>query len=151
MNPAARRLFTPEQAASLAGYALANIGLGEEGGLVRWSHADGQPPKLLWVTPMMNGSSTAQYCAITVCDVNPDVGVQAEILTSLFRLTKAEIRLAQQMLAGHTPAEAAEQMGVTIHTVRTYLKRLYLKTSVKTQAALVRKLLQCTLVSNQSS
>jgi DNA-binding CsgD family transcriptional regulator len=47
------------------------------------------------------------------------------------------------MLAGHTPVESALEMGVTIHTVRTYLKRLYLKTGVRTQASLVRKLVHC--------
>jgi len=46
------------------------------------------------------------------------------------------------MIAGKTPAEAAVAIGVTIHTVRTYLKRLYHKVGVRTQATLVRTLLQ---------
>lgn len=45
-------------------------------------------------------------------------------------------------MLGRTPKEAAEELGVTIHTVRTYLKRLYIKLGVKSQAMLVRKLMQ---------
>jgi DNA-binding CsgD family transcriptional regulator len=63
-------------------------------------------------------------------------------LLAAYRFTRAEMRLVEQLLAGHTPAEAAQELGVTIHTVRTYLKRLYQKVGVKSQATLIRRLYQ---------
>ncbi len=64
------------------------------------------------------------------------------LLGTAFHFTRAEVRLAEQLLLGRTPTEAAEALGVTIHTVRTYLKRLYHKTETHSQATLVRKLVQ---------
>ncbi len=64
------------------------------------------------------------------------------MLREAFRFTRAEMRLVEQILLGKTPAEAAEALGVTIHTVRTYLKRLYHKVGARSQATLVRKLIQ---------
>lgn len=141
-NSLARQILTAEEQARLAELA-ADRGWQGEGCLIRWDRPGDQAPWLLWLSPMTNGAATPSYCAVTVCDTNPAVHVPDDVLVSLFHLTKAEIRLAHQMLAGHSPAQASREMGVTIHTVRTYLKRLYLKTGVKTQAALVRKLLQC--------
>jgi DNA-binding CsgD family transcriptional regulator len=149
MNPAARRLLRPDETARIAELALDGDGPMAEGRLIHWAEGDNRRPRLLWVTPMTNGTPASQYRAVTICDVYPSEEVSAEILVSLFRFTRAEIRLAQQILAGRTPAESAERMSVTIHTVRTYLKRLYLKTGVKTQSAFVRKLLHCTQIGTQ--
>lgn len=141
-NPLARQLLSPEERSWLVELAQAR-GWQQEGSIQRWERPGERGPWLLWFTPMTNGSPTPSFCAVTVCDTNPALQIPDQVLTSLFRLTKAEIRLTHQMLAGRSPLEASREMGVTIHTVRTYLKRLYLKTGVKTQAALVRKLMQC--------
>lgn len=107
----------------------------------------GPLPYIIWSTPLKdcltqpNGRS---LCCIF--DLNRQAEVSAAVLREAFRLTRAEVRLSEQVLLGKTPAEAAEVLGVTIHTVRTYLKRLYQKTGAKSQATLVRKLLQASLV-----
>jgi DNA-binding CsgD family transcriptional regulator len=64
------------------------------------------------------------------------------VLASVFKFTPAEVRLAEQVIQGHSPLQSAENLGVTIHTVRTYLKRLYHKAGVRTQAGLVRALMK---------
>lgn len=120
-NPLARQLLSPEEKARLVELAQAK-GWQQEGSIYRWERPGAVAPWLIWFSPMTNGSPAPFYCAVTVCDTNPALQVPEQLLTSLFRLTKAEVRLTQQLLAGRTPIEAAREMGVTIHTVRTYLK-----------------------------
>lgn len=98
---------------------------------------------LVCVTPMFDpvtGSNGSHL--LLVFDPEEQAAFAVPALQAVFRLTNAEARLVGQLLQGRTPSEAARELGVTIHTVRTYLKRLYLKLGVKSQAMLVRKLLQ---------
>jgi len=117
-------------------------GLAEAGRLVRLDRPSGAPSLLVWTTPLVNGNPYPTYCAVTIFDPGRQQEQVRTILEAAFRFTHAELRLAEQMIAGKTPAEAAVAIGVTIHTVRTYLKRLYHKVGVRTQATLVRTLLQ---------
>jgi DNA-binding CsgD family transcriptional regulator len=55
----------------------------------------------------------------------------------LFRHTD-ETRL---IIAGHDLVNAAERLGVSVNTTRTHLQRMFDKTGVRTQPALVRALL----------
>jgi DNA-binding CsgD family transcriptional regulator len=70
---------------------------------------------------------------------------QAELL-SFFRkryaLTSAETRVAVEVAEGCKPSEIAQRLGLSVHTVRSHLKRIFLKTGVHSQAGLVRALLQ---------
>lgn len=108
---------------------------------------DDRPFLLVWMTPLTDchsGQKDKLLCV--VFDPARRVHVTGSLLQSIYGLTPAEVRLAQQLLLGRRPAEAAEALGVTIHTVRAYLKRLYHKIGVRTQANLVRKLLQSVAV-----
>ncbi len=141
-NSLARRILSTEAGARLSELAAAG-GWQRESQLIRCEPAGGESRWVVWMMPLINGAEAPSYCAVAVWDADAGSQVSAEVLASLFRLARAEVRLAQQMIAGRSPAEAADGLGVTIHTVRTYLKRLYRKTGVKSRAALVRKLLQC--------
>ncbi|MEZ5737216.1 MAG: helix-turn-helix transcriptional regulator [Novosphingobium sp.] len=59
-------------------------------------------------------------------------------LARLFDLPKREAELAIALSDGHSIAEAAQTMGLTIETARNYSKRLYAKLDVRGQAELVR-------------
>jgi DNA-binding NarL/FixJ family response regulator len=64
-----------------------------------------------------------------------------ETVSRLFDLTDAESRLAIALGEGHRIEDAADRMGITISSARTYLKRIFSKTDVTRQAELVRLLL----------
>ncbi len=105
--------------------------------------ASERAPRIIWVTPLTDCQTRqngADLCIIF--DLNRQTETCLAFLRTAFRFTRAEVRLAEQILLGRTPAEAAEVLGVSIHTVRTYLKRLYQKTETHSQATLVRKLVQ---------
>lgn len=65
----------------------------------------------------------------------------AELLQSLYRLTPAEVRLAQALLAGGGLRRAAAAAGMTYETGRWYLKVLFQKTHTGRQSELVARLL----------
>lgn len=100
-------------------------------------------PWVVWMTPLYEFESGRNGVALCfVFDPDSQTAVSRALLQNVFRLTPAEVRLAEQLLQGRRPSEAAEALGVTIHTVRTYLKRLYHKVGARTQATLVRRLIQ---------
>lgn len=68
-----------------------------------------------------------------------------ENLIEMYHLTRSEARLALALGEGHTLAEAAAKLGVTVQTARTYSKRVFQKTGTRRQAELVRTLLTSTL------
>jgi DNA-binding CsgD family transcriptional regulator len=59
----------------------------------------------------------------------------------IFGLSPAQQRLARLLIDGHDLAAAASAQGVSVNTARTQLQRMFDKTGVHNQAALVRVLL----------
>ncbi|MEN2793118.1 hypothetical protein ABC974_26065 [Sphingomonas oligophenolica] len=64
------------------------------------------------------------------------------LLSKLFGLTPSEAMLAILLSEGATLREAAQQMGITENSARTYSKRIFLKAGVRRQADLVRVILR---------
>ncbi len=60
---------------------------------------------------------------------------------SVFGLSIGQVRVARYIALGNSPKLTAEKLEVSVNTVRTHLTRIYEKTGVQTQAALVRILL----------
>ena len=63
---------------------------------------------------------------------------RCEQLGQLFDLAPSEARLALALSRGLSIAEAAQELGFTVETVRTYSKRIYAKTGARGQVDLVR-------------
>ena len=59
-----------------------------------------------------------------------------------FQLTAAECRVAAEAEQGRTPLEIASRLGLSVHTVRSHFKRIFVKAGVHSQAGLVRALLR---------
>ena len=59
----------------------------------------------------------------------------------VYGLSPAQVRLARLIVDGHDLAAAADLLAVSINTLRTQLQRIFDKTGVRSQAALVRSLL----------
>lgn len=77
---------------------------------------------------------------------DPELGIEpaGDVLARLYHLTPAEARLAGELLQGRTLEESAEQLGVTVHTARTHLRRVFEKTDTRRQSELVLLLLRGT-------
>lgn len=59
----------------------------------------------------------------------------------VFSLSAAQGRLASEIASGHCLTDIAASLGISINTARTHLSRIYDKTGVSSQHALVRVLL----------
>jgi DNA-binding CsgD family transcriptional regulator len=62
------------------------------------------------------------------------------ILEALFDLTPAEARIARGIAEGLTAEEIARDMGIQVATVRSHLKKIFVKTGVDRQVTLSRLL-----------
>lgn len=60
---------------------------------------------------------------------------------TVFRLSDGQLKIAHEIALGKSLKGAAEELGISANTARTHLSRLFEKTGVNTQAALVRLLL----------
>jgi DNA-binding CsgD family transcriptional regulator len=78
---------------------------------------------------------------VFLCDPAQLVRTPAEALRRLYRLTPAEARLAEALMAGNRLRDAADQLKITEHTARSYLKRVLHKTGAQRQSDLVRVVL----------
>jgi DNA-binding CsgD family transcriptional regulator len=58
-----------------------------------------------------------------------------------YRLTPAELEVALEIAKGHGTRYVADELGVTVFTVRTHLSRVLAKTGLRRQAELVRLLM----------
>ncbi len=87
------------------------------------------------------GSDTGQpLAALVVRDADAMPKQPCPVVGKVFGLTRAESRLAHQLVRGNNLLSAAGELGITQNTARTHMKRIYAKTGVRRQADLVRLL-----------
>ena len=95
---------------------------------------------MLFVRAHRNSTSATSVPAV-VAYVHGDNSLSAdrcEQLAQLFDLLPSEARLALALSRGMNITEAAEELGLTVQTARTYSKNIYAKMGARSQADLVR-------------
>jgi pimeloyl-ACP methyl ester carboxylesterase/DNA-binding CsgD family transcriptional regulator len=94
------------------------------------------------MTPLQNTDNTgAEHAAILITTQKQDFEVNDEEMRSLYDITKAETRLVNHLIKGHSLKEASELINVSMGTLRSQLKSIFQKTGVSRQAELVRLIL----------
>ncbi|MFM2277973.1 MAG: hypothetical protein RLZZ444_204, partial [Pseudomonadota bacterium] len=71
-----------------------------------------------------------------VTPVGPGGPPDLRVLSGLFDLTPGESRVARQIAAGLSYEASAKALGLTVETVRTYVKRVMSKTGTSRHAEL---------------
>jgi len=79
---------------------------------------------------------------VHVTDLEAGVSLPEQRLRELFGLTPAEARVTVVLFEGQTPQEAAESLGISFHTVRVHLGRIFEKTGAHRQTDLVRLMMR---------
>lgn len=118
---------------------------GECGGRLDVLRPSGGPPYSLFVSPVAStpsifGADGARV-SVVVNDPNSVRAPTAATLSVAYGLTRAESRMVTRLADGATVCDSAEQLGISLHTARTHLKRAMAKTGVSRQTQLVRLLL----------
>lgn len=112
------------------------------------SRGDGKASLHLIFTRVTNGTaahgSRQNLTAVFLSDPEQLGTPREEWLQDLYGLTRVESRLAVLMCQGLTPDEIAKKLRISVHTVRAYLKDVFLKMGVNRQAAMVRRLVDGT-------
>ena len=93
--------------------------------------------------PVPTYSGGAGLATVFVCDPAEEPLVAEASLTRLFGLTRAEATFAALLIKGRTVEEAAAGLFISVHTARTHLKRILMKTDTGRQAELLKLLLTC--------
>lgn len=79
-----------------------------------------------------------RYAALIEPIGNPQAGgVDLEKVKGLFRLSKREADVVEELVSGLTDKEIARQLGISVETVRAYLKSVRAKLGVSTRTAIV--------------
>lgn len=105
---------------------------------------DERTPQLLLEATPLNASSAAVASAAArqlLLLISIKIQPQHDPARPESKFTPAEQRVAALIAEGLPPREIARQLALSVHTVRSHLKRLLAKTGVHSQAALVRTLL----------
>ena len=74
-----------------------------------------------------------------------------DLLQQVFGLTKSEARLARRLLGGHSLQDIADACGVSVGTVRSQTKAVFVKTRTRRQSKLVRLLTRLAMISEGSA
>lgn len=70
-----------------------------------------------------------------------DIDARLQIAKIVFGLSDGQMLLAQRIVGGDNLTKASDALNISINTARTHLSRIYAKTGVNSQTALVRNLL----------
>ena len=146
-------IFNPDDDAAfqrlVAGAAGALGDFDARGGVMRLARGPGKSGYT--VTVARAGEETSwigNEPMVLVLIANPDVTPipTREVLAQLFGFTVSETRVAERLMMGDSPEQAATFLQVKTATARWHLAALYRKTGTKRQAELVRLLLSLAMM-----
>jgi DNA-binding CsgD family transcriptional regulator len=100
-------------------------------------------PAYIHVLPLITGDTQSRLAlrasvAVFVTVWDGAAGPPVEAVAAVFDLTAGEVRVAERLLAGRTPARIAEDLGLAMPTVRSHLGSIFAKTGTSRQSDLVR-------------
>jgi DNA-binding CsgD family transcriptional regulator len=93
---------------------------------------DGSQPSIVHILPLVRDAH-ATFSGADILVVATALGVSAmipspKLLNALFDLSPSEARLAAAVAAGQSLKRAAQAMGITFKTARSYLEKIFRKT-----------------------
>ncbi|HTC91346.1 MAG TPA: helix-turn-helix transcriptional regulator [Bryobacteraceae bacterium] len=82
--------------------------------------------------------------AVAMVIINDDGGFSPDTsaLSALFSLTPAEVRVTSLLVQGRSTEEIATELGVSLETVRTHVRRVFSKTATNRQGELIALVLR---------
>jgi DNA-binding CsgD family transcriptional regulator len=124
--------------------ASASAADGRRGGVLPVPRPSGRRPLTLLVTRLGSDAREGlrRVRAVFISDPERGIATGEETLVRLHGLTRTEAALAVEILQGKTMEAAAAELGITVQTARSHLKRVFAKTKTRRQSELVLLLLK---------
>ena len=102
-----------------------------------------KPPYRLLLIPVPSAAGLFQpTAAVLIIDTEAKPELDPEVLSELFFLTPAEARVTAKLGVGRSADEIAEEMSVSLETVRTHIRRVLSKTGTGRQGELISLVLR---------
>jgi DNA-binding CsgD family transcriptional regulator/PAS domain-containing protein len=124
----------------------AAAGEARTGGSMALPQPDGLRPLSVIVAPLRaeHAQPLLDGPAVMVCvtDLDAHVSLPEQRLRELFDLTPAEARVAITLFEGFEPKSAAEQLEISVWTVRRHLAQIFEKTHTGSQVELARLMMR---------
>ena len=117
--------------------AVACSPMGQGGGSLGINRPSGALKYGVEVAPLSASPTSAAGAVIFINDPVRVAPTSINQLIAVFGLTSAEARAALKIAEGATIANASEQLGITVNTLKTLLKRTFAKTGARRQSELV--------------
>ncbi|MBI4873139.1 MAG: PAS domain-containing protein [Acidobacteria bacterium] len=114
------------------------------GGTMRVSRVSARRAYCVTVTPFRQPGAGCPAAVVLVADPESAPELDGAQMCRLFGLTAAEARLCTLLVQGKPLQTVADELGITVSTARTHLKRVLSKTDTRRQSDLIRVLL-CSL------
>jgi DNA-binding CsgD family transcriptional regulator len=114
----------------------------EAGGLLRIPRQGARPISLSiypFMAPVPSNGDRVPSALIFINDPEINRPPQRDVLAQMYRLTKAEAKLFEALLAGERLQDYADRSSLSLQTVKTQLRRLFEKTGYTRQTDLVRE------------
>ncbi|HEY5930936.1 MAG TPA: helix-turn-helix transcriptional regulator [Burkholderiales bacterium] len=128
--------------------ALLEIGA-PRGGVQRLARSSGKASYTVTVAPVQRDTSwigNEPMALVLISDPDLTPVPSREMLHQLFGLSASETRVAERLMMGDSPEQAAAFLNVKTTTVRWHLVSMYRKTGTNRQAELVRLLLSLAMI-----
>jgi DNA-binding CsgD family transcriptional regulator len=118
------------------------------GGSVAVKSSDRALPLSLTIAPLRAQSAPVFYgepCVLVcVTDLEGGLRIDKEALREAFGFTPAETRLAIALIEGGSTQDVAATLGISVNTAHVHVARIFQKTGVNRQGALMRLLMRVT-------
>lgn len=116
------------------------------GGMMHITRKSLQHPLEVLVTPICCGygilGESRKGALVLVVDPEREAGISEDLLRRTWHLSRAEAKVATLLSSGKDIQEIADELGISLNTARSHLKRVLSKTGSRRQAEVVLRCLQ---------
>ena len=117
---------------------VASTSTAPHGFVAHLNRRNGSRPARVLVTPVRNGATEpAAAVVIHIFDTHCARAISHEVLCELYGLTAAQAAVTAYLFEGQSVEQTAQQLRLSVNTVRSHLKQVFTKCKVHSQAELL--------------
>jgi DNA-binding CsgD family transcriptional regulator len=125
-------------------HMLSELALGAvvaSGFVARLSGPNGTRPRRILVSPVTSHTPrTAIAVLVNIFDTHDERAISHQVLRDLYGLTPAQAAVTAYLFEGQSVEQTAQQLRLSVNTVRSHLKQVFTKCRVHSQTELLHLL-----------